>query len=216
MDDYEKITEKLHDVEQYLREIKIYHCFDVLILMGLVAVVLQTCTYLLYGPILTDLDKTFYMFSLLVAPSAFFLFLLHLYELYGFLKKGEKSIPFSLDLTFFMYLVLSFVTMIGLSLHYQQHNISQGFLAPGWNIAVALLFGLVFFSLICAKYLVTLFVSKKLPHFFVHHPKERQKRPLLLQRYILKSSLKPKQIYYFRKKPDVSLWQNEEYFVRYK
>jgi hypothetical protein len=184
--------------------------------MGLVAVVLQTCTYLLYGPIFTDLDKAMFMFSLLVAPSAFFLLLLHLYELYGFLKKDEKSIPFTLDLTFFIYLVLSFITMIGLSIYYQQHNISQGFLAPGWNIAVALLFGLVLFSLICAKYLVTIFVSKKLPHFFKHHPKERRKRPLPLQRYILKPSFKPKQMYYFRKKRDVSLWQNEEYFVRYK
>jgi hypothetical protein len=215
-DDFEKITTQLHDVQHYLKEIKIYHCLDVLIFAGLVAVALQTCTYLLYGPILTDFDKALYMFSLLVGPSAFFLFLLHLYDLYGFLKKGEKSIPLTLDFTYFIYFSMSFVTMIGLHLYYQQHNISPGVLTPGWTIAVFLLFGQVLLALFCATYVVTIFISRKLPHFFEHPKNKRHKRPLPLQRHFVKQLIKPKQMYYFRKKPDVSLWQNEEYFVRYK
>jgi hypothetical protein len=152
------------------------------------------------------------MFCLLVGPSAFFLLLLHLYELYGIMKRGEKSIPLTLDLMYFLYLAFAFVTMIGLNFYYQQHNISQKSLTPGWGVAVGLLCVEVLFVLLCAKYVVTLFFTKKLPHFFNLPQKVHRGRSLPLQQYVIK----PKQIYYFRKKPDVSLWQNEDVFVRYK
>jgi len=152
------------------------------------------------------------MFSLLIGPSAFFLLLLHLYELYGVVKRGEKSIPLTLDLMYFIYLVIALTTMIGLNSYYQQYNISQKFLTSGWSFAIVLLCIEVLIALLLAKYVVTVFITKKLPHFFEHPTKERQIKPLPVQRYMIKS----KQIYYFRKKPNVTLWQNEESFVRYK
>ncbi len=211
-DDFDDITDQLQDTQQYLKEIKIQHCFDALILAGLVVVVFQTFSYLLYGTISTELDATLYMFSLLIGPSAFFLLLLHLYELYGFVKRGEKSIPLTLDLMYFIYLALAFTTMIGLHSYYQQHNISQKFLTPGWGVGVVLLCSEVLLALLCAKIIVTIFICQRLPHFFEHQSKEPHVQRLPLQR----RTFKPKQIYYFRKKPDVTLWQNNEYFIKYK
>jgi len=207
-----KTTKQLQDIQQYVKEIQIQHSIDALILVGLVAIVLQTFSYLLYGTILTDLDTILYMFSLLIGPSAFFLFLLHLYALYGIVKRGEKSIPLTLDLMYFIYLIIALTTMIGLNSFYQGHDISQKFLTSGWGLAVTLLCMEVLIALILAKYIVTIFITRKLPHFFEHPPKERRIKPLPVQRHVIK----PKQIYYFREKPDVTLWQNEESFVRYK
>jgi hypothetical protein len=127
----ETTTEPVNDTRQYIKELQILHCIDALILAGLFAIVIQTFSYLLYGAIRTDLDATLYMFCLLVGPSAFFLLLLHLYELYGIMKRGEKSIPLTLDLMYFLYLAFAFVTMIGLNFYYQQYNISQNILTPG-------------------------------------------------------------------------------------
>jgi FtsH-binding integral membrane protein len=206
------IEEQLQDSQQYIKEIKLQHCFDALILAGLVVVVFQTFSYLLYGAINTDLDATLYMFSLLIGPAAFFLLLLHLYELHGFVKRGEKSIPLTLDLMYFIYLAIAFTTMIGLHSYYQQHDIPQKFLTTGWVVGVLMLCGEVLLALLFAKILVTLFISPRLPHFFEHRSKEPHVQPLPLQR----RSFKPNQIYYFRKKPDVNVWQNNENFVKYK
>ena len=128
------------------------------------------------------------------------------------MKRGEKSIPLTLDLMYFIYLVIALTTMIGLNSYYQRHDISQKFLTSGWSLAVALLCIEVLIALLLAKYIVTVFITKKLPHFFEHPPKERRIKPLPVQRHMIK----PKQIYYFREKPDATLWQNEESFVRYK
>jgi hypothetical protein len=210
--DFEKTAQQLQDTQEYIKEIQIQHCIDALILAGLFVVVFQTLSYLLYGSILSDLDVTLYMFSLLIGPSAFFLLLLHLYELYGIVKRGEKSIPLTLDLMYFIYLAIALVTMIELNSYYQQHNISQKFLSAGWGVGAGLLCIEVLLALLCAKYIVTIFVTKKLPHFFEHPQKVRRIKPLPIQRHIIK----PKQIYYFRKKPDNSLWEKEEYFIKYR
>ncbi len=215
-EDFNKLTEQLQDMQYYIKEINIRHCFDTFTLAFLIIVVLQTFLYLLYGPILSDLDKTLYMFSLLISPSAFFLLLLHLYELYGLMKKGQKSIPLTLDLMYFIYVVVSFATMIGLSLYYQHHYISQRFLTTGWIVGGVLLCVYVLLALFSAKCLVRLFISKKLPHFFEPSHKKLHRRPRTLAPRKFKPVFKPKQNYYFREKPDVSPWQNEEFFVRYK
>ncbi len=216
VEDFEKIRDKLKDMQQYLKEIKLQHCFDTFIIAGLVTVVIQTFSYLLFGPIQSDLQKTLYMFCLLIGPSAFFLFLLHLYDLYGFVKKGEKSIPLSLDLTYFIFIEFAFVTMISLRFVYDQYHVSQKFLTPGWMVGVGLICGEVLFSLVCAKFLVSLFVSHKLPHYFEQKQNAPQKKQRIPQHRVFKPIFKPNQIYYFRKKPDVSLWENEEFFIKYK
>lgn len=209
-------TIQLKDLPLYIKELTLHHCFNALILAGLVAVFLQTFTYLLHGPIQTELQKTLYMYCLLVGPSAFFLFLLHLYDLYVVVKRNEQSIPLSLDLTYFLFIGFSFVTMMGLSSYYDQHQISQKFLTPGWLIGVLFLCGEVLLALLCAKYLVSLFISQRMPHFFEHHKKTPRKKPPVYQRTVFKPVFKPHQVYYFKKKPDFSLWENEEFFVKYK
>ncbi len=209
-------TIQLKDMQQYIKEITLQLSFDAVILAGLVAVLIQTFSYLLQGPIQTDLQKTLYMYCLLIGPSAFFLFLLHLYELYGFVKRSEKSIPITLDLTYFLFIGFSFVTMIGLRSYYDQHQISQKFLTPGWMAGVALLCGEVLLALLCAKFLVSLFVSQKLPHFFEHQKKTPRKKPRFHDRHVFKPVFKPSQVYYFKKKPDSSRWENEEFFIKYK
>lgn len=209
-------TIPLKDMQQYLKEITLQHCFVALILAGLVAVFLLTFSYLLNGPIQTELQKTLYMYCLLIGPSAFFLFLLHLYELYGFVKRGEKSIPLTLDLTYFLFIGFSFVTLVGLRLYYDQHQISQKFLTPGWMIGVVLICGEVLLALLCAKYLVSLFISRKIPHFFEQQQKTPRKKPHVHQRSVFKPVFRPNQVYYFKKKPDISLWENEEFFIKYK
>lgn len=215
-EDLKKVTDQLRETRCYIKELKIHHCIDTGILAGLVAVVLLTFFYLLFASLQTDLDRTLYMFCLLIGPSGFFLFLLHSYELYGFMKQGEKSIPLTLDLMYFIYTALSFATMVGLNTLYQHYQISQAFLTAGWGAGVILLCSEVPFALLCAKYVVTIGISKRLPHFFDSSSALRRKRPLFSSRYLVRSLPKPKQVYYFRKKPDVSLWQKEEYFVRYK
>ncbi len=215
-EEVQNIKNQIKDMQQYLREIKLQHCFDALLMAGLVAVVLQTFSYLLFGPIQSDLQKTLYMFCLLIGPSAFFLFLLHLYDLYGFVKRGEKSIPLTMDLTYFIFVGLAFVTMMGLRFLYDQHQISQKFLSPGWMVGVAVIFGEVLLALLGSKYLVSLFVSPKLPHFYDQPQRPPRKKQRVTGHSVFKPVFKPSQVYYFRKKPDVSLWENEEFFVKYK
>jgi hypothetical protein len=206
----EKKTEEIQDTNQYVKETQIHSCIDALILAGLVAVVFQTFSYVMYGTILSDLDAILYMFSLLVGPSALFLLLLHFYQIYGIVKRGEKSIPLTLDLMYFIYLAVAFATMIGLNTYYQRHDISTKFLTQGWSIAVLILCAEVLVALLLAKYVVTMLVSPHLPHFFDHQPRERKIK------VFVERSFKPQHVYYFWKKPDVSSWENEACFIRYK
>jgi hypothetical protein len=152
------------------------------------------------------------MFSLLIGPSALFLLFLHLYELHGIIKRGEKSIPLTLNLMYFLYITFAFVTMVGLHNYYQRHGIASNVFTPGWNIAVAVLCAEVMITLLLAKYIVTIFVAKRLPHFFASPPPKRRTRHLPVERHLMK----PKQVYYFRRKPDNSLWEHHSCFVKYK
>jgi hypothetical protein len=208
----EDIFNNPEEAKQYVKEIQIQHSIGALILAGLVAVVFQTFSYLVYGTIVTELDKIVFMFSLLIGPSAFFLLLLHLYEIDGIIKRGEKSIPLTLDLMYFLYLLIAFATMVGLHSYYQRHSISWNILTTGWSLAVVVLSVEVLIALLIAKYIVTIFITPKLPHFFEHPPQKRKTRLRPLQQPVAK----PTQLYYFRKKPDVSLWEGHPCFVRYK
>jgi len=205
-----KKPDENHDTDQYIKEIQIHSCIDALIFAGLVAVVLLTFSFVTYGTVLSDLDAILYMFSLLVGPSALFLLFLHFYQIYGIVKRGEKSIPLTLDFMYFIYLAVAFITMIGLHMYYLRHNISVKFLTQGWSIAVALLCVEVLVALLLAKYIVTMVVSPYLPHFFDHQERERRFK------VFIERSFTPQRVYYFRKKPDVSVWENNPCFVHYK
>jgi hypothetical protein len=214
--DFEKIKHQLIDMQQYLKEIKTYHCIDALLLAGLTTVMIQTFSFLLFGSLRTVFYKTLYMFCLLIGPSALFLLFLHGYDLYGFVKRGEKAVPLTLDFMYFLFLGFAFTTMIGLNSYYQHYQIPQGFLSPGWSVGLFLLCCEVLLALLCAQYIVRRIVSKRLPHFFDHRQKTRINQTWHHKKNIPKLQSKPSHVYYFKKKPDVTLWQDTEFFIRYK
>ena len=205
----EKAGEQLEEATHVIRELRVSYALGALILAGLAAVVFQTFSFLILGRINGPNDVVLFMFSLLVGPAALFLFFLHCYELYGIAKHGEKSIPFTLDFMYFVYVALAFVTMIGLNKYYLQHDIAWQFLSAGWGLAVAVLVLEVVLALVAAKLLVTMLIAPLLPHFFAQseHP---------LHRLLQKQFVKPSGLYYFRKKPDVHRWENQDCFVKYK
>lgn len=206
-----KTSEQLQEAHYVIHELQHSYALGALVLAGLAAVVLQTFSYLLYGSIVTQNGALFFMFSLLVGPAALFLLFLHGYELYGIIKNGEKSIPLTLDLMYFMYLAFAYMTMMMLNSYYQLHGISWQFLTPGWGLAVTLLSFGVLIALLLAKFIVTIFIAPWLPHLFVQ-PTEHHK----VHRLHEKKYTKPKGLYYFRKKPDFSRWDGQDCFVKYK
>jgi hypothetical protein len=205
-----KTDEQLQETQHFIHELHLSYGFGALILAGLVAVVLQAFSYLLYGSVVTQLNVLLFMFSLLVGPAALFLLFLHVYELYGIVKNGEKSVPLTLDLTYFLYVAVAFATMMGLNTYYQNHNISWQFLTAGWSLAVALLSLGVLIALLLAKFMVTFFIAPWLPHFFglvaEHHK---------IHQHYEKKHVRPTGMYFFRKKPDVSRWQDQDCFVKF-
>jgi hypothetical protein len=212
MGDASTLTDHLKDTQQYIKELRIQHGFNALSIAGLVAVVIETFSFLLFGQTNTEWGIMLYKFSLLIGPSALFLLLLHLYELHGMIMHGEKSIPLTLDLMYFLYICLAFPTMAGVQWYYQRHMIPSAFVTPGGSLLIALLCSEVLLALFLAKYLIARSLTKRLPHFFMPLPASPQHsrfpRPVPTQR------ITPKHINYFRRKPDVAHWEHEDCFVR--
>jgi hypothetical protein len=206
-----KTDEQLQETQHFIHELHLSYALGALVLAGLAAVVLQAFSNLLYGSIVTQNDVVFFMFSLLVGPAALFLLFLHFYELYGITKHGEKSIPLTLDFMYFLYITLAFGTIIVLNSYYQHHNISWQFLTIGWGVAVALLLIGVLVALLLAKFVVTLFIAPWLPHFFEQHKDQHN-----LHRILEKKYAKPTGMYYFRKKPNFTVWKDQDCFIKYK
>ena len=206
-----KAGEQLQEASHFIHELRISYAFGALVLAGLAIAVFQTFSFLASGMLVTPNDVMFFMFCLLVGPAALFLFLLHCYELYSLTKHGEKSIPLTLDIMYFVYIPLAFATMKGLNWYYQRHSISWQFLTIGWGLAVALLLVGVFIALLIAKFVVTLFVAPWLPHFF-----KQPEGQSTMHRLFEKHSAKPSGVYYFRKRPNDSLWEDQDCFIRYK
>jgi hypothetical protein len=206
-----KTGERLQEAQHFIHELRISYAFGALVLAGLAIAVFQTFSFLTFGTFVTPNDAMVFMFCLLVGPAALFLFLLHCYELYGLTIHGEKSIPLTLDIMYFVYIPLAFATMSGLNWYYQRHTISWQFLTAGWGLAVALLVAGVFVALLIAKFVVTLFVAPLLPHFFKQPEGQSTMHRLFEKHYV-----KPSGVYFFRKRPDNTLWENQDCFMRYK
>lgn len=210
--DCTQILEQLKETQQSIKELQILYSLNAVILVGLVTVVVETFAYLLFGATDTDQGIMFYKFSLLIGPSALFLLLLHFYELYGMVRLGEKSIPLTLDLMYFLYIGLSFPTMIGTQWYYQQHLIASSFLSDGWVVLVTLLCIEVPVALLLSTFLIRWRLPQRLPHFFVSTPGDHPSKahvPVVHHRIPT-----PQKVYYFRKKPDVGRWEQEDCFVR--
>lgn len=211
-DEWADPSEQLKDTQHYVKELHIQIGLVALIFAGLTALIIGTFFTLAYGPLVTELDVLLYMFCLLVGPAALLLFWLHLYELYGIMKRGEKAIPLTLDFMYFLYCGLALSTMMWLYSYYESHGISFAFLSGGWATAIVVLTGELLVALLLAKLIVTRVFAPRLTHFFVERPERTSHQMLLWHRPFLKL----KHVYYFRKKPDVSSWQDQDCFVRYR
>ncbi len=206
-----KTDEQLKETRQYIHELRISYAFDALVLTGLAIAVFQTFSFVMFSTITTQIDAVVFMFCLLVGPAALFLFLMHCYELYGLTVHSEKSIPLTLDIMYFVYIPLALTTMGGLTWYFQRHGITWQFLSAGWDLAVVLLLGGVVVALLLAKFIVTQFVAPLLPHFFT-----QQERHTTMHHLFERHSTRPSGVFYFRRKPNNILWENQDCFVRYK
>lgn len=207
------LAEQLKDAQQYIKELFLQNCLNALIVAGLVGVAIVTISFLLFGTIQTDLEITLYKFSLLIGPSALFLLFLHLFEMRGILIRGEKSVPLTLDFMYFLYVSIALPTMIGIQWYYQVHLIPSTFLTAGWSFLVTMLCAEVVVALLLAKYLVLKDIAPRLPHFFISQTLEHRHLPHLF--HIEQPLPRRKQVFYFRKKADITLWQDEDCFVRF-
>jgi hypothetical protein len=214
IDDKRSVDEQLEASQQYIKELHLQYGLNTIFIAGFVAIVVQTFSYLFFSAPLTELGIMLYMFSLLIGPSALFLLLLHFYELYGMVRTGEKSIPLTLDLMYFLYIGLAFATMGGVQWYYLRHSISSAFLTTGWSLAVSVLILEVLIALLLAKFIITKKLSPRLPHLF-KQPDSKQHKTLHLHS-LHRSLTLPHQVYYFRKKPDVTRWEHDDCFVSLK
>jgi len=208
------IIEQLKDEQQHFKDFRLLSGLNALVLIGLVAAVVTTFSFLLFGETMTDLEITLYKFSLLIGPSALFLLMLHLFELYGMTKQGKKSIPLTLDFMYFLYIGLAFPTMMGIHWYFQRHQIPLTFLTTGWSVLISTLCLEVPLALFLAKFCISMVVAPRLPSFFLQSRKAQRQTlrlPLLQQ---LPTRPK-KQVFYFRKKANVTLWEHEDCFVRF-
>jgi len=210
-DENEKNTE-------YVQEVQKLSGIETFFIAGIVAICVGALYYLYPINILqitTFTQLLWVMFSLLIAPSALFLLIIHLYTLYRSMKTGKKTVLLSLDLFYFLYILIAGATILSLYSIYQRYVISIKFLSSGWFLAVVLLFfevGIVFYL---TRWLVMRTATVKFPDFI---PIERKKKSVKKQMY---PRPKPaKQVYYFHEKKhsfkikqNNTLWQDDPSYI---
>ena len=209
----EKTEEHTPIENEYTKELQRYYMIETFAIACLVAIAIATTSYVLTIKVMTTVDATIYMISLLISPSAYFLLVIHIYTMITNYMKEKKSTSLTLDLTYFCYILLAGGTILSLYYLYTKYNISSKLYTPGWNIAVLLLFAEVilvfYFSYVFTKKIL----AKKFPHF-VSEPKKRKKK---------KTQLKPQKKHIpqnhfttaLKNRADISLWQDHECFIKY-
>ena len=200
----------------YTREIIRYYTLEIVIIACLVAIIVSTTTYILTAPIQTDTDVLLYMISMLLAPSAYVLLLLHAFILYIIYRDERTSTSFTLDLTYFMYALIAGGTLYALWVLYATFSISTQLFTPGWNIAVLLLFIEVGLALSLATSATKKMLPKVFPHF-VTEPKKKKKIKQILTKKRIKVRKKTLWAHprILRYRPNISLWEDQECFVKY-
>ncbi|MCX6664627.1 MAG: hypothetical protein NT038_00980 [Euryarchaeota archaeon] len=207
-------TEENNPIEnEYTKELQLYYMIETLAIACLVAIAIATTSYILTIKVMTTVDATIYMLSLLISPSAYFLLTIHIYTMITNYIREKKSTSLTLDITYFSYILLAGGTILSLYYLYTKYNIVSKLFTPGWNTAVLLLFAEVilvfYFSYIITKKIL----AKKFPHF-VSEPKKRKKK---------KTQLKPQRKHIpqnhfttaIKHRADISLWQDHECFTKY-
>jgi len=162
----EKTKEELNEEEQYVSEIRKYYAVEAMIIVLLTAIGISTFLYLIDANVVTDMDLLYYMFSMLICPSAFFLLFLHAWALYRSITTGKESMPFILDSVYLIFVPLSFLLMYALNYIYQSFGIRANFLAPGWVAAAILLFLEVVVSFFLSARIIARKLSEIFPRIF--------------------------------------------------
>jgi hypothetical protein len=114
---------------------------------------------------------------------------------------------------YFLYVSIAFPTMIGIQWYYQMYLIPSTFLTIAWSLLVTTLCAEVVVALLLAKYIVLKDIAPKLPHFFISQSLKQHHLPHPF--HIEQPLSRHKQVFYFRKKADITLWQDEDCFVRF-
>jgi len=204
----EKTKEELVEEEKYVSEIKKYYAIEAMVIVLLTAIAISTFLYLIDAVVVTDMDRLYYMFSILICPSAFFLLFLHAWALYRSITTGKESMPFILDSIYLIFVPMAFLLMYILNYIYQVFDIKATFLTSGWIAAAVLLFVEVGIAFFLSAHIIERKLSEIFPHIF-QEDKTKKKEEIKIKKE------KPKKQITLKKKPDYSIWENENFFVKY-
>jgi hypothetical protein len=187
-------------------EVHRFHCLRTLFMVGYVVVVLAVLAELRYYPHTSDLGRLAYLFGMLVGPVAFFLLLLHVYEFRGLVKTGEHAIPLTVDVTYFMYVVVTGVSFVLFFRAFQVWGVSAQVFSATWYAALVVLCGELLGCLVMAKLVVRRWVRPHLPSFFgttqEHH---RFHRSHVRARFVLRKNI-----------PNWTIWEQDDCYTRIK
>lgn len=204
----EKTKEELNEEEQYVSEIRKYYAVEAMVIVLLTAIGISTFLYLIDANVVTTMDLLYYMFSMLVCPSAFFLLFLHAWALYRSITTGKESMPFILDSIYLIFVPLAFLLMYTLNYIYHIFDIKANFLTPGWVAAAILLFIEVGISFFLSARIIARKLSEIFPRIFPGDKTKKKEETKVKEE-------KPKKRISLRSKPDYSIWEDEKFFVKY-
>jgi len=204
----EKTKEELAEEEEYVTEIKKYYSMEAMVIVLLTTIAVATFLYLIDAVVVTDMDLLYYMFSILICPSACFLLFLHAWALFRSITTGKETTPFILDSMYLIFVPLAFLLMYTLNYIYQIFDVKANFLTVGWVLAAILLFVEVGIAFFLSAHIISRKLSEIFPHIF---PKVKTKK----KEEIKVKEEKPKKRISLRGKPDYSIWEDENFFVKY-
>ena len=203
------------DLEQekvYSHQIRQYSVLEAAILALLSVIVAITCWYLLTTPVVSHEEFLLFITTMLIFPSGVFLLFLHFYDLYAIFTKNKKLIPLVLDVFYLLCVPLMMVTVFSLDTFYTKYQLTSQFLSQGFFIAIGLLLMELGIMYLLARTFVNYLIA---PRFSLLFPF----RPRLFKRTIVVPTVYSKaigHIFYLRKKPDQTHWEQEDCFVKYR
>ncbi|MEM0466904.1 MAG: hypothetical protein QXX20_04830 [Candidatus Thermoplasmatota archaeon] len=187
---------------------------ETILTTALAAIVVASLFYLTNADLYSTIAQFWFYFAFLIVPGGCFLLVVHAYTLFETYTAKKRIIPFVLDTTYFLYLIPSFLTIFILGILYTQYGISYKLFAPGWFVAVALLFVELAIVFELSRNITVSFFRSRFSHLF---PSVQQKKVQSIPQYKIDRFQKPKRnmVFYLRKKPETSRWSDDDSFVRY-
>ena len=201
-----------------IKEIQKYSGVETLTIAGLVAIAVAASYFVYTIDILHITSMTrflWYMFAMLIGPSAYLLIILHIYSVYRSMTTGKKPFFLPLDIFYFTYIILAGITIVSLFYLFQRYQIPINYLTPGWFTAVAFLFTEVALSYTLSQWYVSSTVSIVFPDL---NPQVKPPKTITQE---IRIKTPTKHVYYYRihtplrTKSNPSLWQDSPSYVKY-